>query len=530
MNMVKQHTVVAALLIAMLAAGCQRADKLAENTPAKDAPAATKAGATAPGSAQPRAATTQTGTAAANRYGTLQFVPCTLSSGSAAGNIEAQCASLRVPENPAAPTGRRIDLKIAWLESDAGAGNKPDPVFFIAGGPGQSATEAAAIAAAALREVRKNRDIFLVDQRGTGGSHPLRCETADGKPLQAGMASSPEELKAYAQQCAEGLQRHTDPRYYTTAEAIGDLDAVRAALGAPRIDLIGVSYGTRVAQHYAKRYPAQTRAIVLDGVAPSDLVISGEFARTFEDALILQSEQCRAIAACRARFPTDVRRQLRTVMDRLKTESPEVEYRDLRTNVIKRDRVTADAVIGLAFTFSYAPQSAALLPLVLDEAAAGRYAPLMALSHMDMQINQPMQWSVVCAEDADRYRPAPEHQALLLGEDVPRSVFAACPVWPSGKRAADFTAPLRSQVPALLLSGQLDPVTPPRYADTVLKGLPNGRHLVAPGQGHSVMALGCIPKLMAQFIETANAGALDTRCVADLNNVPAFTSFNGWEP
>lgn len=199
-------------------------------------------------------------------------------------------------------------------------------------------------------------------------------------------------------------------------------------------------------------------------------MISGEFARTFEDALILQSEQCRAIAACRARFPTDVRTQLRTVMDRLKTESPEVEYRDLRTNVIKRDRVTADAVIGLAFTFSYAPQSAALLPLVLDEAAAGRYAPLMALSHMDMQINQPMQWSVVCAEDADRYRPAPAHQALLLGEDVPRSVFAACPVWPSGKRAADFTAPLRSQVPALLLSGQLDPVTPPRYGDTVAQG------------------------------------------------------------
>lgn len=525
MNMVKQPILVAALLIALLATGCQPADKSAEN-----AVAAPKAGAATPGTAQPQAAKPQTGTAAGTRYGTLQFAPCTLSSGSAAGNIEAQCASLRVPENPAAPTGRSIDLKIAWLESEAGAGSTPDPVFFIAGGPGQSATEVAAIAAAALREVRKKRDIFLVDQRGTGGSHPLRCETADGKPLQTGMASSPEELMAHAKQCAEGLRGRADPRYYTTTEAIGDLDAVRAALDVPRIDLVGVSYGTRVAQHYAKRYPAQTRAIVLDGVAPSDLVISGEFARTFEDALILQSEQCRAIAACRARFPTDVRTQLRTVMERLKTESPEVEYRDLRTNAIKHDRVTADAVIGLAFTFSYAPQSAALLPLVLDEAAAGRYASLMALSHMDMQINQPMQWSVVCAEDADRYRPAPEHQALLLGEDVPRSVFAACPVWPTGKRAADFTAPLRSQVPALLLSGQLDPVTPPRYADTVLKGLPNGRHLVAPGQGHSVMALGCIPKLMAQFMETTNAGGLDAQCVADLNNVPAFTSFNGWEP
>ncbi|MCC8538524.1 alpha/beta hydrolase [Xanthomonas axonopodis pv. poinsettiicola] len=516
----KRLTLAAAVLAVLLAAGCQR-------TPA---PAGGNTDASAPGSRQPRSAATQAATIAGTRYGRLQFVPCTLSSGSAAGNIEAQCAQLQVAENPAAPKGRQIALKIAWLESDAGGGTTQDPVFFIAGGPGQSATEVSAIAAAALREVRKTRDIFLVDQRGTGGSHPLRCDHPDGTPLQAEISSDPEAMLAYVRQCALALSAYADPRYYTTAEAIGDLDAVRAALGVPQIDLVGVSYGTRVAQHYARRYPAHTRAIVLDGVAPSDLVISGEFARTFEDALTLQAEQCRSNPACHARFPTDVRAQLRSIMERLRKESPEVDYRDLRTNAVKRDRVTADAVIGLAFMFSYAPQSAALLPLVLDEAAAGRYAPLMALSHMDMQINQPMQWSVVCAEDADRYRPSPAHQALLLGEEVPRSVFAACPVWPTGKRAADFTAPLRSQVPALLLSGQLDPVTPPRYAEVVLKGLPNGRHLVAPGQGHSVMALGCMPKLMAQFLESTDARALDARCVADLSAVPAFTSFNGWEP
>lgn len=159
MNMVKQPTMMTALLIALLAAGCQRAD----------APAADKSGAAVPRATQPPAAKTQAGSAAGNRYGTLQFSPCTLSSDSAAGNIQAQCASLPVPENPSAPKGRSIALKIAWLESDADAGSAPDPVFFIAGGPGQSATEVSVIAAAALREVRKKRDIFLVDQRGTGG-------------------------------------------------------------------------------------------------------------------------------------------------------------------------------------------------------------------------------------------------------------------------------------------------------------------------------------------------------------------------
>lgn len=157
------RTITLVLALAMALGGCQRAGE----------------GAVAATSKAQAASTTVAG----NAYGRLQFSPCTLSSGSAAGNIEAQCAQLQVPENPAAPNGRKLALKIAWLESDAGASHAPDPVFFIAGGPGQSATQVAAIVDMGLREVRKQRDIFLVDQRGTGGSHPLECRDADGTPL-----------------------------------------------------------------------------------------------------------------------------------------------------------------------------------------------------------------------------------------------------------------------------------------------------------------------------------------------------------
>lgn len=289
MTMVKQSIMVAAMLIAMLAAGCQRAA-----APAAAHDVAGKPTATAPGTAVQRPASkTPPGNAAGHRFGTLLFTPCTLSAGGAAGNIEAQCASLRVPENPAAPSGRSIALKIAWLESEAGGGSTPDPVFFIAGGPGQSATEVAAIVDMGLHEVRKQRDIFLVDQRGTGGSHPLECRDAAGKPLalENGSEATAEQLTAYAGRCAAGLRDDADPRYYTTSEAIGDLDAVRAALGVQSLNLIGASYGTRVAQHYAARYRQHTRTVVIDGVAPNDLVIGGEFARTFEDAIALQSAQ-----------------------------------------------------------------------------------------------------------------------------------------------------------------------------------------------------------------------------------------------
>ncbi|WP_140727675.1 alpha/beta hydrolase [Pseudomonas sp. Hp2] len=474
---------------------------------------------------------------AARRHGALEFQPCTLTHPQAPGNVEAKCATLQVPENPAAPQGRRIALKIAWLEADSDGPGEADPVFFIAGGPGQSATESASLVAPALAEVRKKRDIFLVDQRGTGGSNALACTGADGKPLSPPDEedASAEAVADYARRCAASLQGRADPRFYTTTEAVGDLDAVRQAIGAETIDLIGVSYGTRVVQHYAAAHPRHTRAIVIDGVAPNDLVVGGEFATTFEDAIRLQAEQCRTDPACAKRFPTDTREQLRNVMARLRQAPVDVEYRNPGTGEIERGKVTADTVTGLAFAFSYAPQTASLLPLILDEAAQGRYGPLMSLAGLASRqfgdtMNRAMQWSVICAEDADRYRAPEGAQQTLFGPDVAKMFFAACPAWPTGTRPAGFTEPLRSDVPALLLSGELDPVTPPRYAERVLEGLPNGRHLVAPGQGHNVMALGCIPKLIGQFIDQADAKSLDAQCVGTLSRVPAFTSFNGWEP
>ncbi|MER2178058.1 MAG: alpha/beta hydrolase, partial [Stenotrophomonas maltophilia] len=124
------------------------------------------------------------GTAAAQRlYGTLAFQPCTLTSAQASANVEAQCATLQVPENPATPDGRRIGLNIAWLDAGNDGAGKADPVFFLAGGPGQAATEVAAPVNMALRDVRKQRDIFLIDQRGTGKSNPLTCLDAQGKEL-----------------------------------------------------------------------------------------------------------------------------------------------------------------------------------------------------------------------------------------------------------------------------------------------------------------------------------------------------------
>ncbi|ASR43078.1 cysteine protease [Xanthomonas citri pv. mangiferaeindicae] len=470
-------------------------------------------------------------------FGQIPFHACTLDGGNAATRVEAQCATYEVPENPDAPDARRIALNIAWLPADAKDGGTADPVFFLAGGPGQAATELAAQINAGLREVRRQRDIVLVDQRGTGGSNPLTCTDADGQALELDALTAPDDaaLDAYVGRCLAGLDGRADPRFYTTANAIRDLDTVRAALGADRINLVGGSYGTRVAQQYAMAYPQHTRSIVLDGVAPNDLVVGGEFAHTFEDALALQSKQCAQDAGCRARFPTDLQAQLRGVLSTLHTTPAPVTYRDPTTGAQRDGVVTPDTVTGLAFLFSYAPQTASLLPLILDEAAQGRYGPLMSLSQLmysnvDGQMTRGMQWSVICAEDAGRYREDGRVADTILGPGVARMFFGACRTWPIGAPPANHTAALQSDVPALLMSGELDPVTPPAYAERVLAGLPNGRHLVFKGQGHGTFALGCAPKLLAQFIESTDAKALDAKCLDAMRPVPPFTSFNGWSP
>ena len=470
------------------------------------------------------------------RFGDITFQPCTLDSGMAQTTIEARCGELEVAEDPDAADGRRIGLNIAWLPATGAAGGTNDPVFFFAGGPGQAATTLAWQINQSLRQVRRQRDLILIDQRGTGGSNPLSCLDADGEPmpLDPEAMASAGSLLPYVQDCLASLEGRADPRMYTTGHAIADFNAVREALGVERINLVGGSYGTRVAQQYAAAWPQHVRTLVIDGVAPNDLVVGGEFDRTFDRALRIQSDYCEADPQCQERFGGDLRGRLGTLLDTLRSAPVEVDFHHPRTHAPRRDTITADTVTGLAFFFSYAPQTVSMLPLLLDEATHGRYGPLMALSalasdQMQDMINRGMQWSVVCAEDAPRHVPDPDADTLL-GAETAEMLFAACQVWPAGTPRAGHTDPLASDVPALLLSGELDPVTPPEYAERVLPGLPNGRHLVLEGQSHGTLAVGCMPRLLGQFIESANAHDLDTTCLDAVRPVPPFTSFNGWEP
>ena len=474
------------------------------------------------------------------KYGRIAFKPCTLSPPLGATSVEAQCGTWSVPENPAQPRGRKLALNIAWIPADESGDHAPDPVFMLAGGPGQAATESFAAIAPAFRETLKHRDVILVDQRGTGKSNPLQCKSEDEPGTTNADApstdadESPAAARAAGEKCRDQLASRADLRFYTTTDAIRDLDTVRAALGAERINLMGVSYGTRVAQQYAMRYPRHTRTILLDSVAPNAIYLGNDFARNLEGALDLQFGRCAKTPGC-TKSLGDPRQRLDALMTKLRTDAPLVRYRDASTGQMKEERLRPGHVAGLTRMYAYAPIASSILPLLLHEADQGRYEGLMALSKMlgsslSDQMMYGMQLSVVCSEDASGLKGDAAMASSILGNSLVDLMQAQCAVWPKGAVPADFHKPLATDVPALLLSGELDPVTPPAYADQVVKSLPRGRALVLRGQGHNVIGVGCMPKLYAQFLDTADAKALDAKCLDSLVYTPPFTSFNGWEP
>ena len=468
------------------------------------------------------------------KLGTLAFQPCTLAPKSSPYSVDAQCARMPVPENWEHPGGRTIELAIAWIPARHEAA--ADPVFMLAGGPGQSALESYPAVAPAFAETLKSRSVILVDQRGTGGSNPLACKDDTGETDDSGASAQQrlEKIRDFTRRCMQTLASTADLRMYTTTDAIRDLDAVRAAIGADKADFVGISYGTRVAQQYARRYPLHTRAVVLDSVAPNELIFGNEFARNLDDSLAMQFKLCQQSPAC-AQKMGDPRANLKELLAQLAIHPIPVSYRDPTTGELRQDDLTRAHVVLLARMYAYVPMLASTLPLTLAEAGKGHYETLMAQARMiggelEDSLSAGMQLSVTCSEDAAGLKIDPADADRVLGDELVTALQAQCALWPKGPVPTDFHQPLVSDLPILVLEGEFDPVTPPRYGEQVVKNLSHGRLLVLRGQGHNVIGVGCMPKLLAHFLDTTDAKGLDVKCLEKLPDTPPFTSFSGWEP
>ncbi|MGH8495980.1 MAG: alpha/beta fold hydrolase [Gammaproteobacteria bacterium] len=463
----------------------------------------------------------------------LVLVDCTLRGASGITAVQAECGRLSVAENPAEPDGRRIELFVARVRA-LSLEPPDDALTVIAGGPGQASTELYADFAAAFDYIRRERDIVLVDQRGTGRSNALECPSP---PELESEEVTPEMMQAATRECLLGLPG--DPRFYTTSVAVMDLDRVREAFGYSQLDVYGVSYGTRVAQHYLRRFPDRTRSVILDGVVPMDTALGPEISLDAQAALETMFERCAAEPVCGETFP-DLETAFAGIRERLEHGPVPVEVADPATALPRQTDFSVQDMAIAVRLLSYTTESVSFLPLLLDHTFHQQdYAPLaaqalMVTGQLAHALSYGMHNAVVCTEDVPFYDPADIDRAALdatyLGATPLDALREICELWPSGVIDEGFKAPLESVAPVLLLSGTADPVTPPANARRVARHLEHAIAIEAQGQGHGIASRGCLPRLMAEFVSAASVDGLDTACVDRMQPAPFFTSFTGPPP
>ncbi|HYR11302.1 MAG TPA: alpha/beta fold hydrolase [Longimicrobium sp.] len=437
---------------------------------------------------------------------------------------DARCGTVRVPENRDAP-GRMLGLNVVVLPARS-ASPAREAVAFFAGGPGQAATQMAPYVAPTFSPLRDTRDLLFVDQRGTGGSAPLQCALRDTANPQSYLGDYlPADAVA---RCRDELSRMADLTRYGTRELAHDTEAVRVALGYERLDLHGVSYGSRAALAYLRAYPSRVRSVVLRALVPPQYRQPDGFARDLEAALQGLFAECRADAFCRATYP-DPDGELRAVADRLAGAPATFDIPDPDSGVRIRVTLTREVFVEVIRRMLYDPLAARGVPYAVRRAYRGDYRTLAAAALRDRRMFARAAWwglhlAVTCSEDLPfiDHAAADDGDALAGGYRL-RQYIQACRGWPTFAHPEEDRRTFRSDVPALLISGALDPVTPPRWGDAAAAIFPGGLHLVVPYAAHSTIGLensGCVDSLVIQFYRQGSARGLDTSCLRGIRPPP----------
>lgn len=437
---------------------------------------------------------------------------------------EVLCGSYNVFENRQTKAGRQIPLFIAVLpalETSA----EPDPLFFLAGGPGQAASSLAGFASRAFAEVRRHRDIVLVDLAGTGRSAALKCAMYPTARELAGDFYPIAQVRA----CRQLLSTNADLRRYTTSVLMDDLDEVRAALGYEKINIYGTSYGTRAALVYVRRHRAHVRSIVLKAIAPPTMRGTMHYARDTERSLQYLFRACATDAACAKAFP-NLEMELSEVLRRARQGALHGLIPDAAGGASIELTLSRGVVASTLLGLLQNSNSAVRLPLLAHATFVGDMKPLVDSiveyrRGLDAGISMGMHLSVMCSEDAPRMDLAHSRisdRRTTLGDYRVAQLVAACREWVRGKVPRDHAQPVRSDVPALLISGTLDPNTNERWGKAAARYLTNSKHVVIPNLSHGFSSINeCGAKFIAEFIEKASPGGIDFSC-KDRVSLPPF--------
>lgn len=444
---------------------------------------------------------------------------------------KALCGTLDVPENRQKPLSddNKIALNVVVLPKYKEE-SKELPMMFLAGGPGQAATELVPILNATMNKVRQEHDIILIDQRGTGKSSPLECDSPEIEPL--GFDDAELDVKKETLDCVAKFDGKHLPSY-NTYDSIKDFEAVREALGHQQVHILGGSYGTRAGFAYLKLFPESIKTAVLDSNAPMELVI-GLFGKTSERAFDLLVEDCNAHENCKKAFP-ELKQDYLKLMAQLDKGSIETEVYHPVTGVKTNAVLSKMKVTESMRTTLYDLNSRQVLPYMVNRAANGDYRFLTAFVGRAMDSERApgglysgLTMNIICNEDIPRAVQSDfdnDKDNYFNGEGGYSTFTQVCEHWPKWQAPADFAEPVKADVPVLLFSGVYDPVTPPSYGDMAMENLPNAKHVVIKSGSHVASIRQCVDSIKS-FMQSGSFEDVDFACAEKESVRLFFTDMN----
>lgn len=426
-------------------------------------------------------------------------------------SMRLECINIEVPKQTVG-SGDTISIhvvKVAAAKSNVYA----DPLLFLAGGPGQAASDVVASVLPTFRRLQTQRDIYFIDQRGTGKSLPLFC----AEPITDSLLLNynTEQTIKETQNCAALLSDQLG--YFSTEQAVDDLEFIRKHLSIPQFNLYGGSYGTRVAQVYMRKYPEAIRSVILDAVVPMNFAI-GDFDASVNESWLGLLDQCTQHSACQQAFPNldGLMLQAQATL----AEAPAIDLPHPTQGQYIEPKLNNLKFLSSIRSMLYHPSTRALIPYTIKATSERDFRPLLSqLSRAQNQrIANGLFLEIACNEDFDLWQ-----QSDKKTFDFDRGILAEqfklmCEHWPDNKQnyALDRSA-VKSDIPTLLISGEYDPVTPPSNAVDVAKGLSNHRHIVVKGASHTALFHSCLSKSIDKFIDSTDVSRLDANCLEDAN-------------
>jgi pimeloyl-ACP methyl ester carboxylesterase len=453
----------------------------------------------------------------------LTLSPCTLDG--VAGDVKCGTHPVREDPNARGDSARMVGLSVIVL-SALDADKAPDPLFVLAGGPGDAPSFNARFFSRAFSAIRRKRDIVLVDLRGTGRSSPLVCPEL-AQPSADGILDADLLSVAAVRACRARLEQTRDLRQYTTEIAVDDLEQVRQRLGYGPINLYGTSYGSRVAQVYMRRYPKSLRAVAMKGIVPPSMAMPEDHATAGDAAWQSVVDRCKSDRTCSEMFPlVDV--EFRELLKRLE-RNPVMTLPAFEGRAAQRITVSRGLFAEAFRNVLYTPEGSAQAPKLVHQLVNGDDRGIVetALAGRKLlggdRLAAGFFLSVTCTEDVPYVSPNADAMAQRTfgGSYRLEQQRAACREWVRGTVSAAHRQPTRSAIPTLLLSGEFDPVTPPPGGEEVARGLTNGRHIVIRNNGHPIgNAEACVGRMIGQLLDSGSVAGIDQGCAAGNPAVP----------